>query len=198
MAELNSTTAFGSLRIDGTLLDSSGDAGTSGQLLSSTATGTNWITSSGGADNSISEYAQYVGTGAEADVHEGTETEINWMSTTPAFSSGTWSNNGTRITVPTTGIYLVTTNWYLRGTGRRPTIRIRLAVNGTGISEFCRHTYIRVAEDHNNSSANMQTLLSLTANDTISVLSIGDAGDSTPLASFLQKTESSISVVRLA
>ena len=44
----------------------------------------------------------------------------------------------------------------------------------------------------------MQTLLSLTANDTISVLSIADAGDSTPLASFLQKTESSISVVRLA
>ena len=198
MAELNSTTAFGSLRIDGTLLDSSGDAGTSGQILSSTATGTNWITSSGGADNSISEYAQYVGTGAEEDVHDATEAEVNWMSTTPAFSSGTWSNNGTRITVPTTGIYLVTTNWYLRGTGRRPTIRIRLAVNGTGIDEFCRHTYIRVVESHSNSSANMQTLLSLTANDTISVLSIADAGDSTPLASFLQKTESSISVVRLA
>lgn len=197
MAELNSTTAFGSLRIDGTLLDSSGDAGTSGQLLSSTVTGTNWITSSGGADNSISEYAQYVGTGSEADVHVGPEAEINWMSTTPAFSNGTWSNNGTRITVPTTGVYLVTTNWYLRGTGRRPTIRIRLAVNGTGIDEFCRHTYIRVAGGHNNSSANMQTLLSLTANDTISVLSLGDAGDNTPV-SFLQKTESSISVVRLA
>ena len=67
MAELNSTTAFGSLRIDGTLLDSSGDAGTSGQILSSTVTGTNWITS-GGADNSISEYAQYIGTGTDEDV----------------------------------------------------------------------------------------------------------------------------------
>ena len=195
MAELNSTTAFGSLRIDGTLLDSSGDAGTSGQLLSSTATGTNWITSSG-ADNSISEYAQYIGTGTNEDVHI-TEAEVNWMSTTPAFSSGTWSNNGTRITVPTTGVYLVTTNWYMAGTGRRPTIRIRLAVNGTGISEFCRHTYIRRTANHNNSSANMQTLLSLTANDTISVLSIGDAGDNTPVAN-LVKTDSSISVVRLA
>lgn len=196
MAELNSTTAFGSLRIDGTLLDSSGDAGTSGQLLSSTVTGTNWITSSGGPDNSISEYAQYVGTGTDEDVHI-TEAEVNWMSTTPAFSSGTWSNNGTRITVPTTGVYLVTTNWYLIGSGRRPTIRIRLAVNGTGISEFCRNTYIRVAESHNNSSANMQTLLSLTANDTISVLSFGDAGDSTPVVT-LDKSDSSISVVRLA
>ena len=197
MAELNSTTAFGSLRIDGTLLDSSGDAGTSGQLLSSTVTGTNWITSSGGADNSISEYAQYIGTGAAADVHVNDETEINWMSTTPAFSNGTWSNNGTRITVPTTGVYLVTTNWYLSGTGRRPTIRIRLAVNGNGINEFCRHTYMRITANHNNSSANMQTLLSLTANDTISVLSIGDAGDNTPVAN-LVKTDSSISVVRLA
>ena len=196
MAELNSTTAFGSLRIDGTLLDSSGDAGTSGQLLSSTATGTNWITSSGGADNSISEYAQYIGTGTNEDVHI-TEAEVNWMSTTPAFSSGTWSNNGTRITVPTTGIYLVTTNWYLSGTGRRPTIRIRLAVNGTGISEFCRNTYMRIGAGHNNSSANMQTLLSLTANDTISVMSFGDAGDSTPVVT-LAKGQSSISVVRLA
>ena len=195
MAELNSTTAFGSLRIDGTLLDSSGDAGTSGQLLSSTATGTNWITSSG-ADNSISEYAQYIGTGTNEDVHI-TEAEVNWMSTTPAFSSGTWSNNGTRITVPTTGVYLVTTNWYMAGSGRRPTIRIRLAVNGNGINEFCRHTYMRITANHNNSSANMQTLLSLTANDTISVLSIGDAGDNTPVAN-LVKTDSSISVVRLA
>lgn len=197
MAELNSTTANGSLRIDGSLIDSSGDAGTSGQLLSSTVTGTNWITSSGGADNSISEYAQYVGTGTNEDVHLATEAEVNWMSTTPAFSSGTWSNNGTRITVPTTGIYLVTTNWYMAGSGRRPTIRIRLAVNGTGISEFCRHTYIRIGASHNNSSANMQTLLSLSANDTISVLSFGDAGDSTPVAT-LAKGQSSISVVRLA
>lgn len=196
MAELKPTTAFGSLRIDGTLLDSSGDAGTSGQVLSSTGTGTNWTNSGGGGDNSISEYAQYIGTGANADVHLATEAEVSWMSTTPAFSSGTWSNNGTRITVPTTGVYLVTTNWYLVGSGRRPTIRIRLSINGTGINEFCRHTYIRVAESHNNSSANMQTLLSLTANDTIAVRSFGDAGDDTPVSSLI-KTESSISVVRL-
>ena len=32
----------------GTLLDSSGDAGTSGQVLSSTGTGTNWISAGGG------------------------------------------------------------------------------------------------------------------------------------------------------
>lgn len=37
----------GSLRATGTLLDSSGDAGTSGQVLSSTLTGTNWVDPTG-------------------------------------------------------------------------------------------------------------------------------------------------------
>ena len=194
MAELKSTKVFGSLEVEDELYDSFGNSGTSGQVLKSTGTGVEWGDSSGGG---ISEYAQYIGTGSNADVHLGTEAEVSWMSTTPAFSNGTWSNNGTRITIPTTGVYLITTNWYLVGSGRRPAIRIRLSVNGTGINEFCRHTYMRIAESHNNSSANMQTLLSLTANDTLAVMSVEDAGDGGPAAN-LVKTESSISVVRLA
>ena len=42
---------WGDVRVTGKLFDSSGDAGTSGQLLSSTVTGTNWITAADGADN---------------------------------------------------------------------------------------------------------------------------------------------------
>lgn len=43
MAKLKSgSRVYGSLQVDGTFLDSSGDAGTSGQVLSSTGTGTNW------------------------------------------------------------------------------------------------------------------------------------------------------------
>ena len=198
MAELKSTRAFGSLRVDGTLLDSSGSAGTSGQVLSSVGAGTSWTTTSGGANNSISEYAQFFGTGANASVYLTTEAEVDWMSTSASFSNGTWSNNGTRITVPITGVYLIATNWYLSSTtGQRSTIRIRLSINGTGIDEFCRHTYIRNAESHQNSSANMQTLLYLTANDTIAVMSIIDAGDNGPSLE-LVKTQSSISVVRMA
>lgn len=49
MAKLKSgTRVYGSLQVDGTLLDSSGDAGTSGQVLSSTGTGTNWVAAGGG------------------------------------------------------------------------------------------------------------------------------------------------------
>jgi len=40
----------GDVRVTGLLYDSSGDAGTAGQVLSATGTGTNWVTGSGGAD----------------------------------------------------------------------------------------------------------------------------------------------------
>jgi len=39
---------IGDIKIDGTFKDSSGDVGTAGQILSSTATGTNWINNGGG------------------------------------------------------------------------------------------------------------------------------------------------------
>ncbi len=41
----------GNMRLDGTFEDKDGDTGTAGQILSSTATGTNWIAISSGADN---------------------------------------------------------------------------------------------------------------------------------------------------
>ena len=198
MAKLGQTKIYGDIELDGTFLDSSGDSGTTGQMLSSTGTGTNWIAAPSGNSTSINTYAQFSGVGeTNEDVHIASEAEIDWMNPTAIFSSGTWVNNGTRITVPNTGIYLVMTNWYFIGTGRRPTVRLRVAVNGTGINEFCRHTYIRIGASHNNSSGNWQTLLSLTANDQISIMSVDDAGDNTPTV-FLDKDRSSISIVQLA
>ena len=208
MAKLEQTKIYSDLELDGAFLDSSGDAGTSGQMLSSTGSGTNWIAAPSGGSLSIDTYAQFSGAGeTDQDVHVATEAEIDWMNTTATFSSGTWVNNSTRITVPNTGIYLVTTNWYFSVTdtsvdppvdrGRRATVRLRVAVNGTGINEFCRHTYMRRSASHNNSSGNWQTLLSLTANDQISIMSLNDAGDQTPIAT-LDKDQSSISIVQLA
>ena len=173
------------------------------------STKTNWIDSPSGAGSfSIDTYAQFSGSGeTDQDVHIATEAEIDWMNPTATFSSGTWSNNGTRITVPNTGIYLVMTNWYFSvtdtsvdppvGRGRRAGVRLRVAVNGTGINEFCRHTYMRRSASHNNSSGNWQTLLSLTANDQISIMSLNDSGDQTPIVT-LDKDQSSISIVQLA
>ena len=196
MAKLKQTKIYGDLELDGAFLDSSGDAGTSGQLLSSTGTGTNWIDSPG-SSFAVTTYAQFSGAGeTDQDVHIASEAEIDWMNPTATFSSGTWVNNGTRITVPNTGIYLIMTNWYFSGTGRRPGVRLRVAVNGTGINEFCRNTYIRNAAGHNNSSGNWQTLLSLTANDQISIMCVNDSGDGTPVQT-LDKDQSSISIVQL-
>ena len=45
----------GNLRVTGTIKDSSGDAGTAGQFLTSTGTGTNWITSSAVVNRSIDD-----------------------------------------------------------------------------------------------------------------------------------------------
>ena len=42
--------------VEGSLKDSSGDTGTSGQILSSTGTGLNWIDNSGGGDGDYSPY----------------------------------------------------------------------------------------------------------------------------------------------
>lgn len=196
MARLEKTKIYGDLELDGEYLDRLGAAGTSGQMLSASGTGTNWIDAPSDVF-SIDTYAQFSGAGeSNQDVHIGSEAEIDWMNPTATFSSGTWVNNGTRITVPNTGIYLVMTNWYFSGTGRRPTVRLRVAVNGTGINEFCRNTYIRNSASHTNSSGNWQTLLSLTANDQISIMSVNDAGDSIP-TQILDKDQSSISIVQL-
>ena len=61
----------GDLSLDGALLDSSGDVGTNGQVLSSTVTGTNWIDVSGGVDS------VNAGTGISVDVTTGNVTVTN-------------------------------------------------------------------------------------------------------------------------
>ena len=58
----------GSLQVTGALLDSSGDAGTSGQVLSSTVTGTNWISGVGNVltSDTLDSLTMIVGAGSES------------------------------------------------------------------------------------------------------------------------------------
>ena len=49
-ATITGTLTAASVSVTGTILDSDGDAGTSGQVLSSTGTGTNWIDAGGGSE----------------------------------------------------------------------------------------------------------------------------------------------------
>lgn len=195
MAKLKSgSRVYGSLQVDGTLLDSSGAAGTSGQVLSSTGTGTNWV-AAGGGGGGISNYAKYTGTGTPDVNGSTTYVEISWINTTPQFSNGTWSATGTAITVPNTGLYLVQVNWYLTASVVRSNVGIRFAVNDVQEDEIAAHNYIRSTSGHNESSANMATTLSLTAGDEVSIYAaqLSAAGTVT-----LEGANSTIAITQLA
>jgi hypothetical protein len=103
----NITTAV-SLEAGGTLLDTSGDAGTSGQVLSSTATGVNWVTANPGDITGVTATSPLTGGGASGAVTVGIQTAS--ASQAGALSAANWttfnnktSNTGTVTSVGTTG-----------------------------------------------------------------------------------------------
>jgi hypothetical protein len=202
MANLNETKIYGSLELDGPLLDSTGSAGTSGQVLLSTGGTTKWVSVAGGGSTTpIDTYCQFNGAGVTDLIpFVSTETELAWMNTSNVFTtnSASWTNNGTRITVPTNGFYLITVYlYYFCSNGRRPTIKNRLAIDGVGISDTCRHTYIRRGASHNDSSANFQSILRLTSGKQISILFQKDASATTSSSFRLDTSRSSISIVKV-
>jgi hypothetical protein len=204
MANLNETKIYGSLELDGPLLDSTGSAGTSGQVLLSTGGTTKWVSVSGGGGGGsttpINSYCQFNGTGVtDPDPFVTSETELAWMNTSNVFTtnSASWTNNGTRITVPSNGFYLITVSlYYFCSTGRRPTIKNRLAIDGVGISDTCRHTYIRRSAEHRESTANFQSILRLASGKQISILFQKDASATTSDI-VLDSSKSSISIVKV-
>ena len=177
MAQLDTSRIYGNLELDGTLLDSSGDAGTSGQVLSSTGTGTNWITPGSGTPG-IQNYIKCVSSG---NLNLNTSTNaaaISWMSTTPVtgLNSGFAAPTASTITVPNTGVYLVGINFdlnFVTPASTRLNYGFEIAVGGTGTGHEFRHDYMRGnpnASEHNDSSVNGSCILNLSANDTITVL----------------------------
>lgn len=210
MANLNETKIYGSLELDGPLLDSTGSAGTSGQVLLSTGGTIKWVSVSGGEGvdtTPIDTYCQFNGIPSggfvinDPDPFVTSETELSWMSnnTSNVFTtnSASWTNNGTRITVPSNGFYLITVNlYYYCSTGRRPTIKNRLAIDGVGISDTCRHTYIRNNAEHQESTANFQSILRLDSGKQISILFQKDASAATSNIN-LDVSRSSISIVKV-
>lgn len=203
MANLNETKIYGSLELDGPLLDSTGSAGTSGQVLLSTGGTTKWVSVSGaggGSTTPINSYCQFNGTGVtDPNPFVTSEAELAWMNTSNVFTtnSASWTNNGTRITVPSNGFYLITVSlYYFCTSGRRPTIKNRLAIDGVGISDTCRHTYIRRGAEHNESTANFHSILRLDSGKQISILFQKDASATTSNI-LLDASKSSISIVKV-
>lgn len=165
----------GNLRVDGTIIDTSGDVGTSGQVLSSTGTGTNWVAATGGGTGTgISNYIKCAGTGTVSILStDAADTWLNpsWINTTPVFSNGTWTVSATSITVPNTGVYLVNVNIELStpdGNGRYGP-EVEITVNGTRVGYRASHSYMRGSQGHQESSSNQSTILNLSASNTVGI-----------------------------
>ena len=90
---------------------------------------------------------------------------------------------------------MVQVNLYLTTTAVRSNIGLKFAVNNTQQSEIAAHNYIRNSGGHAESSINMSTTLSLSANDQVSiyVARLANAGTVT-----LNGTNSTIAITQLS
>ena len=140
-------------------------------------------------------YAKFVGTGTPNLNSSTTYGEVSWINTTPQFSNGTWSATSSHIVVPETGLYLVQVNLYVTSSATRSNVGLKFAVNDTQQSEIAAHNYIRNSGGHAESSINMSTTLSLSANDQVSiyVARLANAGTVT-----LNGTNSTIAITQLS
>ena len=140
-------------------------------------------------------YAKFVGTGTPDINSSTTYGEVTWINTTPQFSNGTWSATSSHIVVPETGLYLVQVNLYVTSAAVRSNVGLKFAVNDTQQSEIAAHNYIRNSGGHAESSINMSTTLSLSANDQVSIYTarLANAG-----AVSLNGTNSTIAITQLS
>jgi hypothetical protein len=146
------------------------------------------------AGNKPANYAKYVGTGTP-NINTSVYTEVSWINTTPQFSNGTWSATSSHIVVPATGLYMVQVNFYITGSATRSNVGLKFAVNDVQQSEIAAHNYIRNNSGHNESSINMATTLSLSANDQVSIYTAQLANSGTVS---LQGASSTIAITQLA
>ena len=100
----NNVTTSVSLEAGGTLIDTSGDAGTSGQVLSSTATGVNWVTANPGDITGVTASSPLTGGGTSGTVTVGIQTAS--ASQAGALSAANWTtfNNKTSNTGTVTSV----------------------------------------------------------------------------------------------
>ena len=110
----------------------------------------------------------------------------------------TFTNTGTEVTIPTTGIYQVIFNGFIHGNGggQRNNMTFRFRVNGSDVNtDVSLNNYIRGAGIHTTSSVNLNAILSLNASDTLGVAS---KRESTITAScVLRKDQCSLSLVHI-
>ena len=171
MAQLKSNSRiYGNLRVDGRFLDSSGDAGTSGQVLSSTGIGTDWITPATGGGATV-QYFSAAGPATNLTIN--TEQTVVLNTTIATSGTGDFTIASGVVTIVNAGVYhisyTVLTDCLTAGDSSRSESEAFLRINGTG--ELANSRVIMYNREGTEGAATgAKTMLySATANDTIQI-----------------------------
>ena len=183
MAQLKSNSRiYGNLRVDGRFLDSSGDAGTSGQILSSTGTGTDWITAGAGGGATV----QYFSAAGPATNQTLTATLATVVLNTTIASSGTgdFTIASGVVTFVQSGVYHVSYSILTdiaAGNTSRSESEAFLRINGTGELNHSQVIMFNREGTEGAATGAKSMLYSATANDTIQIVARRSAGTNTIL-----------------
>jgi hypothetical protein len=95
-----------------------------------------------------------------------TEYAIFGSGYTESINSGSFTLSGTtKVVAPSTGYYRLSFNiCFLGSGGQRTNIGVKPVIEGTELDEYSGSDYIRWANDHNEATTNMTTLIHLTGN----------------------------------
>jgi hypothetical protein len=154
----------------GTISDSSSSVGTAGQLLSSTATGTQWVN-----PNSGLYINAYVATPAVTTIgSQGVEVPLNFTYTQGLASSFTALNNRVTYAGTETKVFAITITATVTGTAG-DSVSFLIAKNGLSIASSAQEVSISQGSAKP-VTATLQTIQSLATNDNIGVQVINNSG----------------------
>jgi len=109
-------------------------------------------------------------------------------------NQGSFTSTAAGIAVPTTGLYMCMFNIPVNGSSTRGAPEFRFSINGTGQTESSVCTYMRNNSGHNDSSAHVLTVYSLTASDVIGLQSRATS----TTGSVTNTTSSAVSIIRIS
>lgn len=88
---------------------------------------------------------------------------------TPLINEGGFSVSSSSITIPSTGIYLISGNFHFSSSVSRSNVGVRFhnQTTNTSLNDITASNYIRNASSHNMSSSHLTTIYEFSANDQI-------------------------------
>jgi hypothetical protein len=152
-----------SITISSQIIDSAERSGTSGQVLSSTATGALWID-----DNSSKPYIKTKLISNTAINDSTTLQEFSVFNTSPVQKSG-FSLTSNRIIPPSAGVYAVDVMVYYTSSTARASVGLQVSVSGTFTGEEAAMGYIRASSGHNEASLTWSSIVEVPANGFIGI-----------------------------